>query len=753
MKLAASRRLRVDPERVAAHCGVHVLELNPRGLIEAASDGYYFHQTRFLSQFALASAGKAVKPVSCASVEPHATVSYYLLPTPAGRAAAPPGDDDPSGGEIAAKGIEIQIDAFVGGGLHLDVTVTNRGLVRTDFALDLNLAADFADREETASGERRQTAPVFRRFVSLSPGRGELTLTYAHPRLPHATRITVAAAGAVADREDGCLRVSLGLDPQTSATISVDVAPVFLGKPCAPWFGPDGRPTENFPGVSRRRQWLSDACELEADNIRVRAAWARAATDLYSLQSLEGEGDEIFTPIAGVPKYSGLFGRDSLVAAIQSVMLNRSTLNGALRAVGAWTAKEVDDRYDAEPGKVLHQRELGPLALLGETPFQHYYGDYSAPAYFLIGAALHFAESGDRRAFQDIRAQVEATLAWMDRYGDIDGDGFYEYRTRSEKGIKNQGWKDSGQAILYPDGAYVRDPIAVAEVQGLFYEAKQAVAAALATLGEGDRAAKLRDEAAALKQRFNARFWMPDLDFFALALDSEKNPVKTIASNPGLCLASGIVDDDKAVAVVDRLMRADMFSGWGIRTLSSEHPAFNPLSYHLGSVWPVSTAHACVGFKRYGFNAELHRLARAVFDATALFDFDRLPEVFGGHARGRRWLHPGLYPDACSPQAWSASAVLQICHMMTGITTLAPMKTLVIDPALPEWLPRVVVRNLRIGDDRASIALHRSANGDTDHDIIEGAKGWRIVRPDPGAPGRDRFASALAEAGAPPRPN
>ena len=601
MKLAASRRLRVDPERVAAHCGVHVLELNPRGLIEAASDGYYFHQTRFLSRFALASAGKAVKPVSCASVEPHATVSYYLLPTPAGRAAAPPGDDDPSGGEIAAKGIEIQIDAFVGGGLHLDVTVTNRGLVRTDFALDLNLAADFADREETASGERRQTAPVFRRFVSLSPGRGELTLTYAHPRLPHATRITVAAAGAVADREDGCLRVSLGLDPQTSATISVDVAPVFLGKPCAPWFGPDGRPTENFPGVSRRRQWLSDACELEADNIRVRAAWARAATDLYSLQSLEGEGDEIFTPIAGVPKYSGLFGRDSLVAAIQSVMLNRSTLNGALRAVGAWTAKEVDDRYDAEPGKVLHQRELGPLALLGETPFQHYYGDYSAPAYFLIGAALHFAESGDRRAFQDIRAQVEATLAWMDRYGDIDGDGFYEYRTRSEKGIKNQGWKDSGQAILYPDGAYVRDPIAVAEVQGLFYEAKQAVAAALATLGEGDRAAKLRDEAAALKQRFNARFWMPDLDFFALALDSEKNPVKTIASNPGLCLASGIVDDDKAVAVVDRLMRADMFSGWGIRTLSSEHPAFNPLSYHLGSVWPVSTAHACVGFKRYGF--------------------------------------------------------------------------------------------------------------------------------------------------------
>ena len=334
----------------------------------------------------------------------------------------------------------------------------------------------------------------------------------------------------------------------------------------------------------------------------------------------------------------------------------------------------------------------------------------------------------------------------MDRYGDIDGDGFYEYRTRAKKGIKNQGWKDSSQAILYPDGAYVHDPIAVAEVQGLFYAAKQSLACALAALGERERAAKLLDEAAGLKQRFNARFWMPDLGFLALALDPEKNPVKTIASNAGLCLATGIVDEDKAAAVVDRLMRPDMFSGWGVRTLSSEHPAFNPLSYHLGSVWPVSNAHACVGFKRYGFNAELHRLAKAAFDATALFDFDRLPEVFGGHERGRQWPHPGLYPDACSPQAWSASAILQICHMLTGIMTLAPLKTLVIDPALPEWLPRLVVRNLRIGDDRASIALHRDGSGETDHEILEGAEGWRIVRPEPCAPGRDRLASALAEA-------
>lgn len=714
-------------------------------MIERSNDGYYFRQTRFLSRFAFSSGGRAAEPVSCANVEPHATTAYFLLPTPAGREAAPPGDDDPTGGEIVAKGIEIQIDSFVGGGLHQDVFLTNHGLGPADLALDFDFAADFADLQEVGSGERRERASVSRAFASLSPSEGALTLAYEHPELRHATCVTIAADCEVANQANA-LRVFMHLEPQLVQRISIDVAPVFLGERFSPWFGADGEPTSHFPGLSRRPKWLADASELEASNPRVQAAWTRAATDIYSLQRLEGGGDEIFTLIAGIPKYSGLFGRDSLVAGIQSLQLNRSTLNGALSAVGAWTAAAVDDRYDAEPGKVLHQRQLGPLALLGETPFEHYYGDYSAPAYYLIGAATHFAVSADEGAFEAIRGRVETTLAWMDRYGDIDGDGFYEYQTRARNGLKNQGWKDSGQAILYPDGSYVRDPIAVAEVQGLFYAAKQAVACVFAWLGERERAAKLFSEAAMLKRRFNERFWMPDLGFIALALDSEKNQVRTIASNAGVCLASGIIDDDKTDAVADRLMRPDIFTGWGLRTLSSEHPAFNPFSYHLGSVWPVSNAHGCVGFKRYGFNDELHKLAKAAFDATELFDFDRLPEVFGGHDRGRRWPHPGLYPGACSPQAWSASAIIQICHMLTGVMTFAPLKTLVIDPALPDWLPEVILRNLRIGNDRVSIVLRRNANGETDYEIAERAEGWRIVSLEPGRPGRDRFALALEQA-------
>jgi glycogen debranching enzyme len=238
---------------------------------------------------------------------------------------------------------------------------------------------------------------------------------------------------------------------------------------------------------------------------------------------------------------------------------------------------------------------------------------------------------------------------------------------------------------------------------------------------------------------------MPDLRYFALALDPDGNPVKTIGSNAGLCLASGIVDDDKARAVVDRLMAPDMLSGWGLRTLSSDHPAFNPLAYRLGSVWPAANAHACVGCKRYGFDEALHRLARAVIDATSLFDFDRLPEVFGGRPRDLRHLHPGVYPDACSPQAWSASAVIQIFHMLTGVFVLAPLRTLVIDPALTEWMPQATIRHLRVGEESVSLRLRREADGRTRHEILSGGTGLRVLQLEPGI-GVDRFALALAAA-------
>ncbi len=346
-----------------------------------------------------------------------------------------------------------------------------------------------------------------------------------------------------------------------------------------------------------------------------------------------------------------------------------------------------------------------------------------------------------------MRDKALGTLEWMDRDGDSDDDGFYEYQTRAgESGTKNQGWKDSGEAILYPNGRMVADPIAVCEVQGLYYAAKQAMGLAFAAVGEHARGADLLTQADALKRRFNERFWMEDERFFALALDPDKRPVRSIASNPGACLAYGIVDADKAQAVAERLMAPDMFSGWGIRTLSSAHPAYNPLAYHLGTVWPFANAVTGFGLKRYGFAASLHRVAKGLFDASELFHLDRLPEVFGGHARDRRHPHPGIYPGACAPQAWSASAVVMLVHAMLGLIPLVPVGTLIVDPELPEWLPEVTIEGVRVAEATVDLRFRRDASGFTEHEVVRASDGLAVRRPTRRSGAEDRVEAAIREA-------
>lgn len=735
-------RLRLAPEQIAIYRGEHVCVANRYGLMTSGLDGFYLQQTRFLSRFVLKLDGKPLRPVCANVVEAHSAIAYYLARFPAGAAGGPPGDEQAASGEIVDKGIEVQVNSFAGGGLHQDVIVTNRALAPVTVALDVEYAADFADLDEVDAGQRRQTAPVERTWHPGEEGSGELRFTYTHARLNHATRIRFAG-GRLFDEGDA-IRAVLTLPAGATRIVSIDVAPVFFGDAIEPWFGLDGDRTPHHPDPACSEAWLRDTAILEAGNTQVQEAWDRAVADLASLQTLRGRGDERFTPMAGIPKYTALFGRDTLVTGVQSALLTPATVRGSLLAVGEWTAKRYDDRYDAQPGKVLHQRQLSPLAVLGENPFLHYYGDYSAASLFILGTAIHFAHTGDREAFAAVRDRVFATLDWMDRDGDIDGDGFYEFRTLAPDGIKNQGWKDSGEAMLAADGSYVEDPIAVVEIQGSYYAAKQALAGVLGILGEHGRAAELMAQAAGLKAKFNEAFWLPEERYFALALGPDKQPVRSIACDPGMCLSYGIIDADKAVAVRDRLLRPDLFTGWGVRTLSSDHPAYNPLAYHLGTVWPVTTANICFGLKRYGFDDACQTIAAALFDATDLFDYARLPEVFGGHQRDKRHPHPGIYPQSCSPQAWSASAVVQVVQALAGLTPLAPLDTLVVDPALPDWLPDLTIRNLQVGSRRVSLSLHRDASGAVEHRILEGGDGLTVRRPDPLPEGQDRAAALFA---------
>ena len=742
-------RCSVRPTDLITHRGYAVLVTGTKGWIGGGKEGFFFHQTRYLSHFGITIDGADPKLISANTVDHHFLTAYHFARSPAGRAAGPsPEDESSTGGEIVQKGIELQINTFVGDGLHLDVILTNHALAATSVSVSLIFKADFADLAEAQAGKRQQDGLVERVWNGAEPERGdeaqgELAFHYKHPKLRLGARLTIAGGDALTDTGKA-VACEVMLTPREPRIIAVDLMPVFDGVTIKPFFGQDGTFDQEARATEARQGWLQGCAILTADNPVVQAAWDQAVSDLASLQLLDGPDSEPYMIIAGVPNYTGLFGRDAFVTSLQTAALTPATLRGSLQAVSRWNATTTDDHLDAQPGKVLHQRQRGPLAQLGLTPFLHYYGDHSTPGLFLIAAAADLAHTGDLDAFRALEEKLLGTLAWMEQ--NCSAEGFYPYQTRSKQGLKNQSWKDSGEAVLYPDGRMVKDPIAMADVQGLMYAGKQAVALAFEVAGEHARAAQQASEAAALKQRFNARFWMPEENYFAIALDPDGKQVRSVASDPGCCLAYGIVDDDKVEAVADRLLAEDMFSGWGIRTLSSRHPAFNPFAYHLGSVWPSPNSIAAFGLMRYGFVDHMHRVAEGLFAASQVFDLDRLPEVFGGHTRDARHPHPGLYPGACSPQAWSAGAVILLLRTMLGLTPLAPRGTLVVDPALPAWLPEVTIRNMQVGEARASLTFRRNRAGHTDVEVIADG-GLTIVRPAIAiSPGADRLKAAFAAA-------
>lgn len=730
-------RLRLMPSHLISHHGNAFLITDLGGFVGGGIEGFYYQQTRFLSKLRFSVDGRTPSVVCANSVDSRSSIAYYLAPSPAGRQAGPrPDDEQADGGEIVEHAIEMQINSFLDGHLHQDVYLTNHGLAPATIMLGCELDADFADRDEAEQGERQQNAAVERRWQN-GEGRGQLNFCYCHPQLPHATEIVLSGPGTLSE-QSGTLCCVLNLPPQRAVGLAIEVVPVFLGERVAP--------RSRYGDAASTAATQGEGVRLTARSDQVQGAWDRAVSDLESLALLEGDGVEQRTPAAGVPKYVALFGRDALMAALQASVAEPAMLRGTLRLVSKWNATKYDERFDEEPGRVIHQRQLSPLALLEKKPFRHYYGDYSAPGLFLIGAAWDLALTGDREFFRSMRDKVLQTLEWMDRDGDRDGDGLYEYATKAgDWGVKNQGWKDSDDAILHEDGRMVQDPIAVIEVQGCYYAAKQAIALAFAATGDAGKADELLAEAARLKRRVNDTFWMPDEQYFGLALDHDKNLVRTIAADAGQCLAYGIVDDDKAAAVAERLMMPDLFSGWGVRTLSSRHPAFNPFAYHLGSVWPTANAIIGLGLKRYGFNAQLHRLAEGMFDASRLFDYDRLPEVFGGHPRDRLHPHPGIYPDACSPQAWSGSAVVSLVHSMLGLLPLAPRETLIIEPDLPEWLPELSLANIRLGKARIGLHFQRDASGYTHHEIIDQQGPVRVYRAPARPSGADNFARLVGD--------
>lgn len=464
------------------------------------------------------------------------------------------------------------------------------------------------------------------------------------------------------------------------------------------------------------RAWWRGATEVESDNELFNLTLQRSTIDLRLLVN-DGPRPREWYLAAGIPWFVTLFGRDSIITALQVLAFRPQIAYATLDVLAARQATTLDPERDAEPGKILHELRTGELAAIGELPHTPYYGSVDATPLWLILLGATFDWTGDRALLDRLWPHALAALDWIDRWGDRDGDGFVEYERRNPTGLLNQGWKDSSDAVRDRHGRLVPTPIALVEVQGYVYDAKRRMAHLAEVRGEGELAARLEREAAALRERFEEAFWVPDLRYYAMALDGAKRQADAITSNPGQALWTGIVSPERARAVADRLLGPGLYSGWGVRTYAAGQPGYNPIGYHTGTVWPHDTSLIAAGLKRYGLEDEANELISRVFEAAQAFPAYRLPELFCGFERDSATA-PVPYPVACSPQAWAAGAPFLFLETMLGLRPHAERGELeLLHPRLPAWLRSVRIRNLRIGSALVDLLFH-SWRGTTSAEVL-----------------------------------
>jgi glycogen debranching enzyme len=451
-----------------------------------------------------------------------------------------------------------------------------------------------------------------------------------------------------------------------------------------------------------------DECRVRSTNPEFDSWFNRSMADLHMMLTATGDG---LYPYAGVPWFSTPFGRDGIITALQSLWINPRIAKGVLRYLARHQAKQVVPEQDATPGKILHEARQGEMAALEEIPFGCYYGSTDATPLFVMLAGAYYERTGDLELIRSIWPQIAAAIAWIDSYGDVDGDGFVESVRQSSRGLTQQGWKDSWDSISHEDGTLPHGPIALCEVQAYVYGAKLAGAELTASLGEIGRSRELFQEANTLRDKFNEAFWCDELSTYALALDRDKRQCRVVASNAGHCLFTGIAVEEYAARVAAALMSEDSFCGWGVRTLSSREARYNPMSYHNGSVWPHDNSIIAAGFARYGLKDATNRIITGLFDAGLYFELQRMPELFCGFAR-RDGEGPTNYPAACAPQAWAAASVFLLLQGSLGLSFDANISQLTFaTPLLPEFIDELHIRGLKIGQGSVDLVIDRSMQG------------------------------------------
>lgn len=633
------------------------------GNMDPATDpvaGLYFQDMRHLSEWELTVEGATLSPLT------RHTIGYdevVLVLTVDGSGPGP----DPA--------VRVRRHRHVSHGMRERLIVESSLNQPTRLVLHLRFDADFADLFEV----KDHLAKKGRRHRELQGS--AVVLSYRRGGFSRQTRIRSAGA----ELSPGELRFRIELPAHGRWEAEVDLQMVT---------GDHRHATKRQPGQPNMElsleEWLDRAPALTSDWDTLVHTYHRSLVDLAALRFYPASVPQPASlPAAGLPWFMALFGRDSILTSYLSLPFVPELAGTTLRALAALQATGFDDFRDAEPGKILHELRHGELVWFRERPQSPYYGASDTTPLFLVLLDEYERWTADAALARDLEAPARAALNWVERYGDLDGDGYLEYQTRNPtSGIANQSWKDSGDAIVHPDGSLVALPRATCELQGYAYAARRAGARlAREVWGDDALAARLEAGAAALQARFDRDFWLDDLGCYALALDGHKVPVRTIASNMGHLLWSGIVPPARQAAVVARLLAPDLFSGWGVRTLAEGQGAYNPLGYHVGAVWPHDNALIALGFARSGARAEAARLTQALLEAAAVFDH-RLPEAFAGISRAELGF-PVAYPTACSPQAWASAAPLGLLRAVLGME--AADHAVTTDPVVPE-----VMRPLRL---------------------------------------------------------
>ncbi|QIE29124.1 hypothetical protein SBC1_74290 (plasmid) [Caballeronia sp. SBC1] len=702
-----SLEIKVGPPQLAIHQGHAVLLTALDGQIEASGQkGLYFYDTRVISSWTVYANGESWDLLNGGT-----TTSFTARIFLANRALVT------EAGPIAPHTVGLMLSRHIGGGVHEDLDLVNYGRSKVRFNLEIAVRSDFADLFEVKSGHFVRRGHITTKWFEQQQ---RLVTAYRNQDFSREVAMTARNNGAPAVYANGRLTFDVELAPggHWHSCLSYDLSDGEQSYPA-----PDGctrQDRDTSENSKRLADWQCAVLKLDSSNDGFRRLFRQATDDMAALRLPARGADHMqLVPAAGLPWFVALFGRDSLIASLQTSLVYSDFARGTLDVLGARQATKRDDYRDAEPGKIMHELRLGELAKLKLVPHTPYYGTADATPLYLITLHTAWCCTGDRELLRRHLPTAERCLDWIDQYGDRDGDGFQEYATRSSAGLENQSWKDSGDALVYPDGTLVEGPKALCELQGYVYDAWLRMAQIYDALGDVARAAVLRAKAAALFTHFNEAFWDEETGFYAFALDGEKKKVLSVASNPGHCLWSGIVPPERAGRVVARLMQPDMWSGWGIRTLSASHPAYNPYSYQNGAVWPHDNGLIAQGFRRYGYANETGQIAHDVCGAGSFFMLNQLPELYAGLHRDAANF-PVQYPGANVPQAWAAGSVFSLLHAILGLQPDAPHKMLYVDPVLPPWLSDVTLRDLHVGDQTFDICF-RGTGGATQFAVLRGA--------------------------------